>query len=341
MKELFEALLAALRRGETAALCTILGASGSAPRGAGAKMAVFADGSTIGTVGGGAVELRTIAMAKEAIASGRSLMHGFSLAKNQIEDLGMICGGNVTIYIQILSASESEVIPFLEDVCALFERNENSWLLYELRGGEVAQMDIYTKAWGLQRMALDDAALAKLLTSQPVYLAGEPAYYAEPAVMAGTVYIFGGGHVGAALAPVLHYVGFRVAVFDNRPDFATPEHYSGADEVIFGEYQDFSPWITLQPEDYVAIMTPGHQADREVLLQALRSPATYIGCIGSRSKIAGTRAWLAEHGIPDEAWGRVHAPIGIPLGGRTPEEIAVSIAAEMIRHRAEHMGNRR
>ena len=304
-------------------------------------MAVFADGSTIGTVGGGAVELRTTAMAKEAIASGRSLMHGFSLAKNQIEDLGMICGGNVTIYIQILSASEPEVIPFLEDVCALFERNENSWLLYELRGGEVAQMDIYTKARGLQRMALDDAALAKLLTSQPVYLAGEPAYYAEPAVMAGTVYIFGGGHVGAALAPVLHYVGFRVAVFDNRPDFATPEYYSGADEVIFGEYQNFSPWITLQPEDYVAIMTPGHQADREVLLQALRSPATYIGCIGSRSKIAGTRAWLAEHGILDEAWGRVHAPIGIPLGGRTPEEIAVSIAAEMIRHRAEHMGNRR
>ena len=88
-------------------------------------------------------------------------------------------------------------------------------------------------------------------------------------------------------------------------------------------------------------MTPGHQADREVLLQALRSPATYIGCIGSRSKIAGTRAWLAEHGITDEAWGRVHAPIGIPLGGRTPEEIAVSIAAEMIRHRAEHMANRR
>ena len=140
---------------------------------------------------------------------------------------------------------------------------------------------------------------------------------------------------------MLHYVGFRVAVFDNRPDFATPEHYPDADEVIFGRYQDFSPWITLQPEDYVTIMTPGHQADREVLLQALRSPATYIGCIGSRSKIAGTRAWLAEHGIPDEAWERVHAPIGIPLGGRTPEEIAVSIAAEMIRHRAEHMANRR
>ena len=253
----------------------------------------------------------------------------------------MICGGKVTIYIQILKPENADIISFLEEVCELFGKNENSWLLYELRGGEVAQMDIYTKARGLRRMTLDDAALAKLLTSQPVYQAGEPAYYAEPVVLAGTAYIFGGGHVGAALAPVLHYVGFRVAVFDNRPDFATPEHYPDADEVIFGQYQDFSPWITLQPEDYVTIMTPGHQADREVLLQALRSPATYIGCIGSRSKIAGTRAWLAEHGIPDEAWGRVHAPIGIPLGGRTPEEIAVSIAAEMIRHRAEHMANRR
>ena len=147
MKELFEALLAALRRGETAALCTILGASGSAPRGAGAKMAVFADGSTIGTVGGGAVELRTIAMAKEAIASGRSLMHGFSLAKNQIEDLGMICGGNVTIYIQILSASEPEVIPFLEDVCALFERNENSWLRRVARG---LRVEVAVDAVGLE-----------------------------------------------------------------------------------------------------------------------------------------------------------------------------------------------
>ena len=341
MKELFEALLAALRRGETAALCTILGASGSAPRGAGAKMAVFADGSTIGTVGGGAVELRTIEMAKEAILRKKSLIHGFLLVKNQIEDLGMICGGNVTIYIQILKPENADIISFLEEVCELFGKNENSWLLYELCGGEVALMDIYTKARGLRRMTLDDAALAKLLTSQPVYQAGEPAYYAEPVVLAGTAYIFGGGHVGAALAPVLHYVGFRVAVFDNRPDFATPEHYPDADEVIFGQYQDFSPWITLQPEDYVTIMTPGHQADREVLLQALRSPAAYIGCIGSRSKIAGTRAWLAEHGIPDEAWERVHAPIGIPLGGRTPEEIAVSIAAEMIRHRAEHMANRR
>ena len=85
-------------------------------------------------------------------------MHGFSLAKNQIEDLGMICGGNVTIYIQILKPENADIISFLEEVCELFGKNENSWLLYELCGGEVAQMDIYTKARGLRRMTLDEPA---------------------------------------------------------------------------------------------------------------------------------------------------------------------------------------
>ena len=341
MKEVFEALLAALRRGEPAALCTILGVTGSAPRGAGARMTVFTDGTTIGTVGGGAVELRTAQMALDALRTGKSVLHGFRLHQNQVEDLGMVCGGGVTIYIQVFQPDDTASLRFLEEACALLAQPESAWLIYQLEDGQVTQMGTYTEQTGLRHMLLDEAMLTRLLTSQPTYLAGSPSFYAEPLVMAGTVYIFGGGHVGAALVPVLAYVGFRVTVFDNRPDFAVPEHYPKADSVICGEYQDFSPYLTLRPEDYVAIMTPGHQADREVLLQALRSPAGYIGLIGSRSKLASTKAWLLERGIPEEDWPRVHAPIGIPLGGRTPEEISISIAAEMIRHRAEHLGNRR
>ena len=341
MKEVFEALLAALRRGEPAALCTILSVTGSAPRGAGARMAVFTDGTTIGTVGGGAVELRTAQMALDALRTGISVLHGFQLHQNQVEDLGMICGGGVTISIQVFQPDDDASISFLEEVSSLLARPESAWLIYQLENGQVTQMGTYTEQGGLRHMLLDEALLARLLTSQPTCMTGSPSFYAEPLVMAGTVYIFGGGHVGAALVPVLAYVGFRVTVFDNRPEFALSEHYPKADHVIFGEYQDFSPYLTLRPEDYVAIMTPGHQADREVLLQALRSPAGYIGLIGSRSKLAATKAWLLERGIPEEDWPRVHAPIGIPLGGRTPEEISISIAAEMIRHRAEHLGNRR
>ena len=139
-------------------------------------------------------------------------------------------------------------------------------------------------------------------------------------------------------APVLASVGFRVVVYDNRPDFAKPDHYPSAEQVILGDYLDIGAHLTLTENDYVCIMTPGHQADREVLLQALRSPATYIGCIGSRHKIAATNAYLMANGIPEADLSRVHAPIGLEIYGQTPAEIAVSVAAEMIRHRALRAG---
>ena len=138
--------------------------------------------------------------------------------------------------------------------------------------------------------------------------------------------------------PVLASVDFRVVVYDNRPNFATPEHYPQAERVILGDYLDIGAHLTLTENDYVCIMTPGHQADREVLLQAMRSPATYIGCIGSRHKIKSTCAYLMENGIPEEDLTRIHAPIGLDILGQTPAEIAVSIAAEMILHRAKQSG---
>ena len=336
MKELFEALLAALRRGETAALCTILGASGSAPRGAGAKMAVFADGSTIGTVGGGAVELRTIEMAKEAILIKKSLIHGFSLLKNQIEDLGMICGGNVTVYFQYFDPADENGRALLQGILELLRGDDDSWLVYRMDGGCVSAMGTFDEAHGLRFTdCITPEALRPMLLSNAFTKKGDPGYYIEPLTQAGHAYIFGGGHVGTALAPVLASVGFRVVVCDNRPDFAKPDHYPSAEQVILGDYLDIGAHLTLTENDYVCIMTPGHQADREVLLQALRSPATYIGCIGSRHKIAATNAYLMANGIPEADLSRVHAPIGLEIYGQTPAEIAISIAGEMIRCRAE------
>ena len=176
-----------------------------------------------------------------------------------------------------------------------------------------------------------------MLLSNAFTKKGDPGYYIEPLTQAGHAYIFGGGHVGTALAPVLASVGFRVVIYDNRPDFAKPDHYPSAEQVILGDYLDIGAHLTLTENDYVCIMTPGHQADREVLLQALRSPATYIGCIGSRKKVALTRERLAAAGFSQQDIDRVHAPIGLPILAETPEEIAISVAAEMIRHRAEHL----
>lgn len=148
------------------------------------------------------------------------------------------------------------------------------------------------------------------------------------------VYIFGGGHVGTELVPVLEHLGFRVVLMDDREEFAASKRHPKAERTICGDFSDISRYVTITADDYVVIMTHGHIADRTVLLQAMKTRATYIGCIGSRRKVEATNRFLMENGIPESELGRIHSPIGIELFGDTPEEIAISVAAELIRHRA-------
>lgn len=339
MKALFTSMLQALARGEGVVLCSILASSGSTPRGAGAKMAVFSDGHTEGTVGGGTVELESGKLAMEVLNTKQSLVHGYCLAPNEVADIGMICGGSVTVYFQYFDAQRETDAALLRGILELLSGNQNSWLVYRMDEGCVSAMGVYDDAHGLRFTdCITPEELRPMLRADAVTKKGEPRYYVEPLTRAGYAYIFGGGHVGAALVPVLASVDFRVVVYDNRPNFATPEHYPQAERVILGDYLDIGAHLTLTENDYVCIMTPGHQADREVLLQAMRSPATYIGCIGSRHKITSTNAYLLANGIPEEDLARIHAPIGLDILGQTPAEIAVSIAAEMILHRAKRSG---
>lgn len=339
MKNLFSSMLLALSRGEGVVLCSILSASGSAPRGAGAKMAVFADGHTEGTIGGGAVEHCAEEAARDVLHEKTSFVRGYCLAPNEKADLGMVCGGNVRVYFQYFDPQDEAGRAMLQGILALLNGNQNSWLIYRMDGGCISSMGVFDEANGLRFTdCICVEALRPLLLSNAVMQPGEPSFFVEPLTRAGYAYIFGGGHVGAALVPVLASAGFRVTVYDNRPDFATPEHYPQAERVIFGDYLDISPQVTLTADDYVCIMTPGHQADRELLLQVLRSEATYIGCIGSRHKIAATNAYLLAHGIPADALCRIHAPIGLDILAETPAEIAISIAAELILHRAKRSG---
>ncbi len=334
MKKLFDAMTAALRRQENVVLCTILASSGSTPRGAGARMAVFADGSTLGTVGGGAVELAAQQQAMEVLRTGCSGMQAYCLAPNQVADLGMVCGGDVTVYFQYFSAEDEQNQVLLQALAQAVGGSENAWLIMELRDGTVCQTGLYRTDTGLQFAQIPQQTLQPLLRSRAVLQKGEPTWYAEPIRRAGTVYVFGGGHVSQALVPILKSVAFSVAVYDPRPALACREKFPLADRIICGEFADIGR-LEITADDYVVIMTPGHQADREVLAQALRTPATYVGCIGSRRKLAATQAYLAQQGLGEEQWQRVHAPIGIPLGGETPAEIAISITAELIRHRSD------
>ena len=327
MKEILNAMLAALERGETAVLCSVLAADGSSPRGAGAHMAVFADGTALGTVGGGAVERQSITLAQALLAEGRDALRTFALHPETENGTGMICGGDVTIGFHCFAPKDTAGADALRMWRDALGSGRNVWLHAAFEGERVC---------GFRILTADDLrhGTESFFTARP-YWDGKT--YVEPVVRAGRVYLFGAGHVGRALVPVLSYVGFEVTVFDNRAELARREHFPTAREIIVGDFAHIFEKVTLTADDYAVVMTPGHQADYEILEQVLRTPATYIGCIGSKKKVAITRERLAAAGFSQREIDRVHAPIGLPILAETPEEIAVSIAAEMIRHRAEHI----
>ncbi len=330
MKALVEKMLACLRQGERVVLCSILASSGSAPRGEGAKMAVFADGSTMGTIGGGQAEWLSIQQAVELLETGESKLRSFDLTPDPIYSVGMACGGTVTVYYQCFCPEDGPGVATLEKLRRALQKEENAWLLTAISQSQVVEFAVY----GEREIPTDRQ---ELFATRPVLQRGDPLVLVEPVARKGRVYIFGGGHVGKALVPVLHYVDFRVTMFDDRKEFARPENFPKADQVIYGDFAHIGDKVTVCPQDYVVIMTSGHQGDYAVLAQALRTQATYIGCIGSRKKFAAIFAKLAQEGIPEKELQRVHAPIGLNILAQTPQEIAISVAAELIRHRQEQL----
>jgi len=342
METLYTKMRDALLKNEDLVLCCIISSSGSTPRGSGAKMALFCDGSTFGTVGGGAVEYESIRLAREALAQRRAFSHGFELSPSQFADIGMICGGRVTIYFQFFAGGDERAIAMLGEAVSLCSRRENAWLVFKISSDGVRGMGIYREGSGLSfAEGIDEAAVLPLCQSRAVLTDGEPAYYAEPLSRAGRVYVFGGGHVSQELVPVISRVGFSAIVFEDREAFAARELFPEADDVLLGDFSNISEKLSITSDDYVVIMTRGHQADFELLAQALRTEAAYIGVIGSRHKIAVTNERLLNAGIPEAALARIHTPIGLPIGAETPAEIAISVAAELIAHRAARGGQKR
>lgn len=335
MKKLFRAMLRELQQGRNVVLCSIIASSGSTPRGTGAKMAVFEDGSTLGTVGGGAVEYHTELLAREIHKTRHSQSKGFLLTKNDVADIGMICGGAVTVYFQFLDAAKPETTALISHILTLLQTNANSWLILAMRDGCIWSMGTYDEKNGLQYTdALTLEQLQPMLQNRAVLQQGPLSFYIEPLVVAGTVYVFGGGHVSQELVPVLSHVDFRVVVFEERPEFCTKERFPTAVDTVLGDFANIGEKIEIKPCDYVVIMTRGHMADRTVLAQALKAHPAYVGVIGSRKKIAKTNELMWEAGLTREDTDRVHAPIGLAIGAETPAEIAISVAGELIAFRA-------
>lgn len=326
MQKMLQTLKNHLERGQDLVLVTVIAASGATPRGAGARMLVGSEGRLCGTIGGGAVEYRSLQIAKKVLEEKSSYGHDFSLTKDDVQNLGMICGGAVTVYFHYIPAGDPGTIALAQEAEKRFSLDQDLWLVSDIAvGGALSLAD------------RSNSDLAPHLTRHPHRIQEDGKdLYIEQIHSAGKVYIFGGGHVAQELVPVLAHVGFRCVVMDDRAEFTRPELFPGAQQVIQGDLRKISDYLTIGSEDYVCVLTRGHAFDTLVQAQVLKCRPCYCGVIGSRAKAAGVRKALKEeYGLTDAELDLVTTPIGLDIKGETPAEIAISIAAQMILHRAE------
>lgn len=334
MQTLFSTLHDLLCRGHDTVLVTVVASSGSTPRGAGARMLITADGRQYGTIGGGAVEFHSEQLAQDVLRSKGTVRRQFRLYKNQVQDLGMICGGDVDVCFRFLSAGDSGLLALTERAADFFRTDEESWLIEEIADDSAGVFGLYGRESGAVCCSPGPELLAALHRHTGLIHADGRTYYCERLISPGRVYIFGGGHVSQALVPALAAVGFRCVVLEDRPEFCRPALFPGAVETRLVDLTRIADYITVKKQDYAVIMTRGHQFDQILQAQMMHTPACYIGVIGSRRKSTGVFANLRAQGFSDADLARITTPIGLDIRAETPAEIAVSITAQLICKRA-------
>lgn len=327
METIFEAARELLRTKEKGVLAVILGSSGSTPRGEGAKMLVCGDGKLHGTIGGGPMEFAATKAALEIAGGGARVMDYDMQGRGATAE--PVCGGSACVCLYPLTEADA---PVFEKICLCARKRERAFLglwhengtyrLFCLAGGVLT---------GAGMDAAESARCAAACAGAAVH-DDERLVYCETLFVAPRVLLMGGGHVALATARVAEVAGFEVAVMDDREEFANPERFPGAHCIVCGRYDEL-PVEEITQDDYIVVVTRGHKNDREALEWALKTDACYIGMIGSRTKRDMIYDALRAKGVSQERIDFVHSPIGLPLGGRSPGEIAVSITAELISER--------
>lgn len=305
MTNCFQHLSQALDYGP-AVLATVVRVTGSVPREVGARLIVDANGLAFNTIGGGAGEAKVLRQAQDVLKTGQKQLVEIDLSGAPQRQTQGVCGGHMRVWLE-------------------------RWQ------GEAAKSLADDILQGLQ----EGRSLTLVTPFAPdrfPYLAGEPVQI-DPAIAfvetlepAPTLLIVGAGHVGIQLARVAHLAGFQIAVQDDRPEWANVEHYPQASQIfaepIAGAIASLAPHQNL----YAALVTRGYTYDLEALQHLLQRPipCRYIGMIGSEKRVKQVYGAIAHTGIAKEQLATIYGPIGLDIGALTPEEIAVSIVAELI-----------
>jgi len=356
MEDIYVEIVRALGRKEKLALATLITRVGSAPRGVGAKYLIKEDGTSLGSIGGGCVEAEVWQGAKEVMRKGKGGILHFELTSEQLAEGGLICGGNIDIFLEPLRGEfldiyrevvrmkqkgGSAILATLISVDDAFPKGEDSKALIKASG---ERMGFLLDGEDLEQKILKEReALLREKKPRVLVLSSDRKdapwdrmeVLLEPILSEPTVYIFGAGHISQQLSPLVKRVQFKVVIIDDREMFANRERFPEVDEVIVSEFEKCFDQLNIDDSSYIVTVTRGHLYDGFVLEQALKSNARYIGMIGSKKKIRTLYQNLVEKGIAKDALDRVHAPIGIDINSETPEEIAVSIVAELIKVRGE------
>ncbi|HEY7835140.1 MAG TPA: XdhC/CoxI family protein [Ktedonobacterales bacterium] len=326
--------------GEQVALATVVSVAGSAPRGVGATLAVSASGEISGSVSGGCVEPAVIEEGMRAIRSGRTRMLTFGITEEQnVEQIGLSCGGEIRVYVERLGDMAQ-----LRDALAAERPIARALLLGDDQPAAALVIpEIGAAAGTLGDAALDEAATAAARARLRRGDSGaerlrdatdaerETFFAVFPALPA--LIIIGAGHIAIPLSQIAQILGYHVTVVDARETFATRERFPGVDELLVEWPDEALAHLPLTGTTAVAVLTHDAKFDEPALTAALNSPAGYIGAIGSRGTRAERDARLRQQGIGDDGLARIHGPIGLDIGARTPEEIALAIMAEIIASR--------
>jgi xanthine dehydrogenase accessory factor len=315
MDEALTALRTWREEGRDAALATVVRVEGSAPRGVGAKLAVSAEGLMAGSVSGGCVESDVVEHAQAAVESGEPAVRHYGISDEQGLDVGLMCGGSIEVLIEPMRGQAASLV---ELFTALIE------------AGKPAAREIGLDGALLGTRRVLDGQLAATAQDLP------DAVY-DKALPAPRVWIVGAGHVAEHVAAYAGRAGFAPLIVDPRRLFAEQPRLEGLEVITDWPDRAFAD-RGLRPDDAVVVLSHDPKIDEPALIAALGAGIGYVGAIGSQRAQADRAARLRAAGVDDRQLARLHAPIGLDLGGREPAEIGLAIVAELVAARHGRAG---
>lgn len=338
-----------LSSGKKVVLVRTIRRSGSTPRNVGSMCIITEDGKLIGTVGGGALEYQAQKKAMTLFQTEASFIHRFQLSNEDLAEKGMICGGNVDLYLEPLFPSSSQTLSLFDTISRNIIDSRTGILVTRIEDG-IHAMDDGARTF----IKADGKTIGTIagLDPQTIHLDADVPYdliefennpsglFVEKIILTPRVFLFGAGHVAAFVAKLAKMVGFGLTVIDDRPEFANKRHFPDADEIVITDFEHAVEQLNISQNAYILIITRGHLHDKTVLEQALETQAAYIGMIGSIKKRNIIYNALMDKGVSKETLEKVYSPIGLDIHAETPEEIAVSIVGELIQKRAPKKKNK-